>query len=95
MKHQFAYFSHCFRENIVIVPVPINKKRLNYRGFNQSLLLARYIRKNLGGLECLIALCREPDSLQQAKLGRDDRLSNLKDAIFAKILTKIYYKIKP
>ncbi len=85
MKHQFAYFSHCFRENIVIVPVPINKKRLNYRGFNQSFLLARYIEKNFSGTtEVFDCLAREPDSLQQAKLGRDDRLSNLKDAIGCK-----------
>lgn len=85
MTHQFAYFSHCFRENIVIVPVPINKKRLNYRGFNQSFLLAKYIEKNSGGrIEVLDCLMRKPDSLQQAKLSRDDRLTNLKDAIFCK-----------
>lgn len=33
---------------LIIVPVPLHKKRLAWRGFNQSEILAREISKNLG-----------------------------------------------
>ena len=37
-----------YYQGAVIQPIPLSKSRLNYRGFNQSLLLAEFFSKDLG-----------------------------------------------
>lgn len=64
---------------IVVVPVPLYKKREFMRGFNQSELLARYVSKCLslsGGL----ALERVRNTESQVKLSGEMRRINLKNA---------------
>lgn len=66
-------------KNTVIVPVPLNQKRKNTRGFNQSELIARNLSKSLllpGG----DALKRVRDTRSQVGLRREERLENIRDA---------------
>lgn len=66
-------------KDLVIVPVPLHKKRQNHRGFNQSELLARYLSKRLnisGGN----ALERVVNTKNQVTLSRKERFLNLEDA---------------
>ncbi len=67
-----------------IVPVPLHKKRLNVRGFNQSELLAHvltgyYKVPTVSGL-----LFRTKDTLPQFNLPRAERLKNVKGAFEVK-----------
>lgn len=87
MKHQMAIFSHNFRDlekNILLVPVPLSEERLKFRGFNQSLLLAKYLAKNFSGMEVSDCMSRDGGSEQQAGRSRSERLKNLENKIFIK-----------
>jgi len=68
----------------LVVPVPLHSRRLRYRGYNQSELLARALLKNsvLKGLDWQVVGClkRVVYTVPQVKLGRTERLMNLKDA---------------
>ncbi len=61
-----------------VVPVPLHKKRLLTRGFNQSLLIARALfpkTKILTGL-----LTRKKNTPYQSTLNRTQRIENMSDA---------------
>lgn len=62
-------------EEYLIVPVPLHKKRMRYRGFNQSLLLAN----GLGVDNVCDCIKRISYNNNQAKLNRAGRLENLKN----------------
>jgi competence protein ComFC len=66
----------------LIVPVPLHKKRLRQRGFNQSEILARIVYRSLGGglnnQFSARALRRLKYTIPQAELDREQRLENLK-----------------
>ncbi len=63
----------------VVSFVPLHSKRLRWRGFNQAELLAKRVSANLDlPLEDL--LIRKKNTPQQAKLSREERLSNLHEA---------------
>lgn len=65
--------------NFVIVPVPLHKKKLSERGFNQSELIARYVAKRLdipGG----DALVRTKYTETQTKLSKEERIKNVSNA---------------
>jgi competence protein ComFC len=64
----------------VIIPIPLHKKRFAERGFNQSALLAERLGMfyNCEVREDL--LFRQKNTAQQAKLNREDRQENVKDA---------------
>lgn len=86
-KHQLANFSQSLRStrgNILVVPVPLSKKRLSYRGFNQALLLAEYLVKNFNGMELHDCLGRKEGAQQQAGKLRTERLNNLRNKFFYK-----------
>jgi len=59
-----------------LVPVPLAKKRLRQRGFNQSELLARVVSHNLG-LPILPLLNKVKETPAQTGLSREYRQSNL------------------
>lgn len=64
----------------IAVPVPLHKKRLRTRGFNQSLLLARVISKSLSiGLDYL-TLRRTRETAPQIELSTDERQKNVAGA---------------
>lgn len=66
----------------VLIPVPLHKKRLNYRGFNQAELIA----KSVSGDNILVknALVRIRNTDQQAKLSKEEREINLSNAFEVK-----------
>ncbi|MBU0578108.1 hypothetical protein KJ742_07910 [Patescibacteria group bacterium] len=68
-------------KQIILVPVPLHKKRLNYRGFNQAELIARSVQEKMGDrVQVLNLLERVRHTDQQAKLNKKERQENLKDA---------------
>lgn len=76
-----------FEQNLgkaLVVPVPLHSRRLRYRGYNQSELLARALLKNpiLKEFNWQISNClkRVVYTVPQVGLSRTERLVNLKDA---------------
>jgi ComF family protein len=67
-----------------IVSVPLNKKSLRERGFNQSLLIARVISKKIRVPLLMDLLLKKKETLPQVGLSANERLSNLKNAFEVK-----------
>lgn len=91
-KHQadlFRYFVPFMREaiwllgeaqNMLLVPVPLHKKRLLERGYNQSELFCKWLAKDLG-CEWAPLLKRVKDTGHQAHVERKlQRMENMQDA---------------
>ena len=66
-----------------VVPVPLHQKRYVERGFNQAELIAKILADKINKPLKNI-LTRQRHTSQQAKLGREERLENLKDAFVIK-----------
>lgn len=62
----------------IIVPVPISKKRLKRRGYNQSYLIAKEIAKILNCRLEKNSLLKEKDNIAQSTLNQKDREENVK-----------------
>jgi len=60
----------------LVVPVPLYKKRLAERGFNQAEIIAKIVAEELK-LNLLPALKRKVETKQQAKLNREERIKNV------------------
>ncbi|MDE0484928.1 MAG: ComF family protein [Candidatus Poribacteria bacterium] len=60
-----------------ILPIPIHKKRLRERGFNQATLLANGIAKNVGIQVVTDALVRHRNTSPQSSLDREARQTNI------------------
>jgi ComF family protein len=65
----------------LLVPVPIHPRKLAERGYNQSALVAHTLGRELRWQVRERALRRARDTRAQARLGRGDRLSNVKGAL--------------
>ena len=67
---------------IVLIPVPLHKKRLNERGFNQAEVIAKAVAVRLsdGQADVINLLSRTRHTSQQAKLDKKKRHENLKGA---------------
>ncbi|MDD4412895.1 MAG: phosphoribosyltransferase family protein [Patescibacteria group bacterium] len=63
----------------IIIPTPLSQKRLNWRGFNQSEVLAKALSKDLK-ISITKGLKKIKDTKQQAELSAEGRLSNLSAA---------------
>jgi ComF family protein len=63
-----------------VVPVPLHARRLAERGYNQALLLARPVARELRGRLAPTALARTRNTPQQARLDRRGRLHNVEGA---------------
>lgn len=62
-----------------IIPVPISKERQKERGYNQSLLIAKEISKQIN-LELLNnCLIKTKNIVEQSKLNKEQRERNIKD----------------
>jgi len=72
----------------VIVPIPIHRKRLWKRGFNQSELLANFVGKQLN-IPVILLIKRVRNTKTQVGLNRAERLKNLSNA-FEINLKKVY-----
>ena len=60
-----------------ILPIPIHKKRLQERGFNQATLLANIIAKTAGVQVVTDALVRKRNTSPQSRLDREARQTNM------------------
>ena len=67
----------------IVVPVPLHKKRLNWRGFNQSALIVQHVAKKLG-LEYVDCMKRLRDTKPQVTLKRGERRANVAGAFECK-----------
>jgi ComF family protein len=72
------FLSQCDAETII--PVPLHPKRLRWRGFNQSVLLARQIGRAYDiPMDCF-TLYRTRDTPPQTQLPEEDRRKNMRRA---------------
>lgn len=76
-------------ENSILIPVPLYKKRLYERGFNQSEVLANEIGKILNIEVCTDLIYRDKNTLNQALLNKVKRQKNVKDAFLINKNNKI------
>ncbi len=67
-------------DNLIIVPVPLHKRRLRWRGFNQSELLAKEVCQKLNLPWQTNLLQRIKYTTPQVKLKRRKRLKNIRRA---------------
>lgn len=65
--------------NFLIIPIPLSKKRLRWRGFNQAEIIAAEF-SNYFGYELNLDLKREKHTPPQATLKENERLKNIKSA---------------
>lgn len=70
-------FNHLFK-GFTIVPVPSSNKRINKRGFNQSLIIAKIFSKKLQIPLDNSIINRKLDTTHQFKLNKKNRRLNLK-----------------
>lgn len=61
----------------IIVPVPLHRKRIEERGYNQAELLAQEVEKNTNLKMIKNKLIRKKYTTPQVKLSNDDRQNNL------------------
>lgn len=68
-------------KQIILIPVPLHKKRLNYRGFNQAEVICNVLKEKVGDSATIShAIQRKRHTAQQAKLNKTERHKNLEDA---------------
>jgi ComF family protein len=63
----------------LMVPIPLSKKRLKWRGFNQAVELAKILSRNWN-LEYGEVLIRRKEVSPQAELKKEERWKNVKEA---------------
>jgi len=68
----------------LIVPVPLGRKRIRERGYNQVALIARPLSMAMKIAYAPDALMRERETLSQVGLSRNDRRNNVCGAFRAK-----------
>lgn len=79
MDKAYDYFPE-IKGHDYLIPVPLHKKRMASRGYNQAELLAIELAK-LKGLKVISnAVIRVKETPSQTKLSRDERLENIKGA---------------
>lgn len=71
-----------FSEYDLIIPVPLHKKRLKKRGFNQAQLLAEEVSKYLNLSVEVFVLERRKETSSQVGLKKDERRRNVKNAFY-------------
>lgn len=64
----------------LIVPVPLHPRRLRWRGFNQSLLLAKQVSRRYEVPMDPFVLYRKRETAPQTQLAEDERRRNVRGA---------------
>ncbi len=79
-KAKFSkFFDFLFQEETIISYVPLHKKRKNKRGFDQAEIIAKSLAKITKKEYCQL-LERDRETREQAKLKKEERLLNIRDA---------------
>ncbi len=76
----YEYSSFRIVDYTMLVPVPLHRKRLRERGFNQSVILAREVAKRHSLPMNFAVLRRKEWTEPQVTLGKDDRGANVRGA---------------
>ena len=77
----------------IIIPVPMTKKKIAKRGYNQTELIAKEIAKNTENLEYLNnILIKQKETNIQSTLGKKERFNNVKNAYKIQNMQKIKEK---
>lgn len=93
-----AYLNHFFANEIIkdektrellkqydmIIPVPMHKKKMQKRGYNQTELVANELEKSLGIPARKDILSKVINTITQSKLGGKARQNNIQHAFFIK-----------
>lgn len=67
----------------ILVPVPLHRKRYNWRGFNQAFLLSEYIAGKFKLPVCTNSIIRQKNTKPQTKIkSMKERRKNIKGAFF-------------
>ncbi len=76
----------------IIMPIPISKKRMKQRGYNQSALISKDIAKmfNIEYKENILVKIK--DNKPQSELGQHERSANVKGVYKLKKTKKVYQK---
>lgn len=76
----------------IIMPIPISKKRIKKRGYNQSAIIAKNISKmfNIDYKENVLVKIK--DNKPQSELGQNERSSNVKGVYKIKVSKQIFQK---
>ncbi len=83
LKYFFVDFLQIASKDIVdkidiLAPIPLDKKRLRWRGYNQSLLLANELNKRINKIVIPDLLIKTKHTAPQATLNNKNRRKNLK-----------------
>jgi len=78
-------------KEIILIPIPITKRSMKVRGYNQSLLICKMISKNIKNVKVeSSALFKSKNHLPQNKIrNRNQRLENVKNSFAIKNKSKI------
>jgi ComF family protein len=79
-----------FPETTVLVPVPLHPKRLSERGFNQALLLARWLSKHTGVPVNYWSLKRSRYTPSQGTKTAQERRSNVENVFMYHPVKEMY-----
>jgi ComF family protein len=66
-----------FLQNFVLVPIPLHKKRLKWRGFNQAEEIAKHIGSHFNIPILNNVLIRQKETKNQAELDKEERKENI------------------
>lgn len=81
-----------FWKDSILIPVPLSKKKLKSRGYNQSEELAKEISKHIGLPIATDVLFKIKETPPQMKLTKEERKNNLKESFLVKNPEKIKNK---
>jgi ComF family protein len=77
LGHELLKTSYCRPQ--LVVPLPLHQRREKERGFNQSLLIAKYTAQVLQ-VPCRQLLQKDRETISQTKISRSDRKVNVAGA---------------
>lgn len=84
LENNFSFLAKApWLKNTILVPIPLHKRRFNWRGFNQAELLARSVGKKFG-LPVLRLLKKIKNTTPQTQLNILERHENIKGAFLCK-----------
>jgi competence protein ComFC len=89
LKNNILFFSESFD---CIIPLPVTKKRLKERGFNQSFIISEEISAITNKTLHHSVLCKSKNTKDQYALHRDERKRNIKGVFTVKNSDKIKRK---
>jgi len=92
IKNYFSYVDFPFSRFDLIVPIPLHRRKLRERGFNQAKLIARVIAKHFQIRLITNNLRRVKVTITQTALSKKERRKNIKGAFKVKDRNKFQAK---